>query len=54
MKGAVGLATGMAFGYGYHFLMKVMGSTCINCRVPAVPIVVCGIIGLCIGLSAKN
>lgn len=32
-------AVGGSLGYGYHLLMDTCGSTCINQRVPAVPIV---------------
>ncbi len=50
---AVGVAAGSGVGYSYHLLMRAVGSTCINCRVPIVPVTVCAVIGLIVALSWK-
>lgn len=44
---------GMSLGTGYHFLMKAIGSTCINCQVPAVPILTGLALGVIVGFSSK-
>jgi len=53
LKAVLGVGVGAGMGYGYHTLMRCTGSMCVNSRVPAVPIVVMGVIGLMVALNSR-
>ncbi|MFQ3586129.1 MAG: hypothetical protein SNJ74_09945 [Fimbriimonadaceae bacterium] len=47
-KIALGTVIGGSLGFGYHLLMKVIGSSCISCQNSAVPV----LIGIGMGILA--
>jgi len=53
-KPFLGFALGAAAGYGYHLFMNKCGSTWINAKSPAVPVIFLAAIGVWIGWTATK